>query len=120
MPKKTPLSKMNSGASDPFGKAPAISVEVVEPGKLSGKKAKAKNESKPRKTKMVRDSFTMPEHDYALITVLKERCSSNGAHVKKSELLRAGLVALSKLNGPTLLKRVGQLEKIRTGRPPKK
>lgn len=85
------------------------------------KSAKTKNrkEKKPKKVKMIRDSFTMPENDYSLISTLKQRCLDAGVPVKKSELLRAGLIALSRLNGVSLLKRMVELEKIKTGRPPK-
>jgi hypothetical protein len=40
--------------------------------------------------------------------------------VKKSEIVRAGLYALSLLDDAALLTLVGQLEKIKTGRPSKK
>lgn len=74
---------------------------------------------KQKKIKMVRDSFTMPEHDYANIAVLKEKCLMAGVHIKKSELLRAGLTYLTKLSKPALLKTLKQVEKIKTGRPAK-
>lgn len=69
------------------------------------------------KVKVVRDSFTMPQSDYALIDALKEKAI--GVHVKKSELLRAGLRLLSKLTAAQLKKAVADLEKIKTGRPKK-
>jgi hypothetical protein len=40
-------------------------------------------------------------------------------HVKKSELLRAGLQSLSKLNAVQLKRTISGLEKIKTGRPKK-
>ena len=80
-------------------------------------KATAKKPKKEHKEKVVRDSFTMPQNDYALIATLKER--ANGTHVKKSELLRAGLRLLSKLTAAQLKKSVADLEKIKTGRPKK-
>lgn len=42
------------------------------------------------KAKPVRDSFTMPQADYALIDKLKERALAFRRPAKKSELLRAG------------------------------
>jgi hypothetical protein len=89
------------------------------------KSAPAKKEKKPKKhkpaskVKVVRDSFTMPQGDYAKIAELKQACLKAGVHVKKSELLRAGLQALSKLNPAQLKRAVAQLEKIKTGRPKK-
>lgn len=74
---------------------------------------------KPKKIKMVRDSFTMPENDYAQLADLKKKCLQAGVHVKKSELLRAGLLSLSKLPDAALIKAVEQVEKLKTGRPAK-
>jgi len=76
-------------------------------------------ENKPAKTKMVRDSFTMPETDYAQLEELKKRCLHAGVHVKKSELLRAGLLTLSRLSDNALVRAVDGVEKLKTGRPAK-
>ncbi len=85
----------------------------------SGKKAKPAKNGKSKKIKMVRDSYTMPENDYAKLAELKKICLKAGVPVKKSELLRAGLTVLAKLSTPALLKTVEQVEKIKTGRPGK-
>jgi hypothetical protein len=82
-----------------------------------GKPGKAKKVEK--KVKVVRDSFTMPQSDYAKIAQFKEICLKNGMHVKKSEVLRAGLQALEKLNAAQLKKALAALEPIKTGRPKK-
>lgn len=74
---------------------------------------------KPKKIKMIRDSFTLPEGDYAKLAELKKKCLEAGAHVKKSELIRAGLLRLSKLNRSALLQAIAQVEIIKTGRPAK-
>jgi hypothetical protein len=74
---------------------------------------------KPKKVKMIRDSFTLPESDYVKLAELKKKCLEAGVHVKKSELMRAGLLSLSKLNNPALLKTIEQVEIIKTGRPAK-
>lgn len=79
--------------------------------------AKPPKKDKPKKIKMVRDSFTMPENDYAKLAELKKKCLEAGVHVKKSELLRAGLICLSKLGNTALIKEVEQVEVIKTGRP---
>lgn len=81
------------------------------------KAEKQPKKDKPKKIKMVRDSFTMPESDYAKLDELKKKCLEAGVHVKKSELLRAGLICLSKLNNGSLIKEVEQVEIIKTGRP---
>jgi hypothetical protein len=74
-------------------------------------------DAKPSKQKMVRDSFTLPENDYANLNLLKAKCLENGIEVKKSELVRAGLVALTKMPTATLIKAVSEVERLKTGRP---
>jgi hypothetical protein len=69
---------------------------------------------------VVRDSFTMPENDYELIELLRQRCLKNGVSVTKSEVFRAGLHVLSKMSNEALLDAMEQLEKIKTGRPTSK
>ena len=70
--------------------------------------------------KVVRDSFTMPLADYALIGALKQRCIGLGIAMKKSELLRAGLVALERLPDESLSEVTMGIERVKTGRPPGK
>lgn len=72
-----------------------------------------------RKIKVVRDSFTMPANEYARIAEIKEICAEAKIHVKKSEVLRAGLILLAELDTAQLKRAVGSLEKIKTGRPHK-
>ncbi len=76
-------------------------------------------EMKTRKVKLIRDSFTMPAFDYELIAALKSRALGNNTAVKKSELLRAGLHALNKLEASQLVALVSALEIVKTGRPKK-
>ena len=73
--------------------------------------------SKIAKTKVIRDSFSFPEQDYLKISELKKTCLAAGIHVKKSEILRAGLHLLTKLNLEELKKAIDQVEKDQTGRP---
>ena len=74
----------------------------------------SKQSSKP---KQVRDSFTMPKDDYALIDALKARAVDGKRPAKKSELLRAGLHALLALNTEGLTKALDKLAPVKTGRP---
>ena len=85
----------------------------------AAKAEKPPKADKPKKIKMVRDSYTMPENDYAQLAELKKKCLQAGVHVKKSELLRAGLLSLSRLPDAALIKAVEQVEKLKTGRPAK-
>lgn len=94
---------------------PAEPVKPVKPAKPE-KPPKAEKPAKPRKA-LVRDSFTMPEADFALIAALKERAVGAGRPAKKSELLRAGLRALAALEAKKLRSALEGLEPIKVGRP---
>lgn len=72
---------------------------------------------KSAKVKVIRDSFSFPEQDYLKIAELKKTCLAAGIHVKKGEILRAGLHLLTKLNLAELTQAVEQVEKVQTGRP---
>ncbi|WP_234413738.1 hypothetical protein [Ideonella sp. A 288] len=87
----------------------------------AGKVAKASKAPKAPKlrVKPVRDGFTMPEADFALIGTLKARAMSAQRETRKSELLRAGLHALAAMDTPTLVAALGQLEPVKVGRPKK-
>jgi hypothetical protein len=71
------------------------------------------------RAKLVRDGFTMPEADYALIAQLKHRLHDAKREAKKSELLRAGLQALALLTPKDLAAALDRLAPVKTGRPPK-
>ncbi|MBB2926981.1 hypothetical protein [Paraburkholderia silvatlantica] len=67
----------------------------------------------------MRDTFTMPREDYQQLAVLKQRCLDAGLAVKKSELVRAGLLLLASEPTKRLLAAVKAVEPVKTGRPPK-
>nr|WP_246216516.1 hypothetical protein [Paraburkholderia agricolaris] len=79
----------------------------------------ARKAKPPKKEKVVRDSFTMPKSDYDRIASLKQKCLEAGVSVKKSELLRAGLMMLESAAPQRLLAAVSSLETVKTGRPAK-
>lgn len=72
---------------------------------------------KKNENKVVRDSFSFPEQDYHKISELKKICLSAGVHVKKGELLRAGLNLLTEMTLAELLQAVEKIERVKTGRP---
>ena len=88
-------------------------------------KAKAKPEAagdkaeKARKPKLVRDSFTMPKDEYAVLDQLKSRAAKLGRPTKKSEVLRAGVQALAAMGDAAFLATVTAVPAIKTGRPAK-
>ncbi|WP_283148014.1 hypothetical protein [Silvimonas soli] len=102
----TPVAKKVAAA--PVAKkvaAAPVEVVVVETSK------------KKKKPKVIRDSYTIPESDYAKLAELKKKSLELGIHVKKSELLRAGLHALEALPVARLKTLLGKIENIKTGRP---
>ena len=107
----------NTVSNKPTAKPAPAKAEPAKPEKK--KKAKKAEGKSNDKKKVVRDSFTMPQDDYAMLAALKQSCLKTNMHVKKSELLRAGLHALSKLSAAQLKLAVGKLEQIKTGRPKK-
>lgn len=72
-----------------------------------------------QRARVVRDGFTMPEGDFALIAVLKARALSAHREARKSELLRAGLHALAALDAAGLVAALEALEPLKVGRPKK-
>jgi hypothetical protein len=112
-PKTNTIARKPSVAKAPVVKA--IAPKTATAVEKKSKKVKATS----GKVKVVRDSFTMPKNDYAKIGELKQLCLQDGIHIKKSELLRAGLHALSKLSAAQLKTALSSLEKIETGRPKK-
>lgn len=67
---------------------------------------------------LVRDSFTMPEGEYAVLAAVKQACLKAGIEVKKSELLRIGVALVGRLDMATLRQVLDSLPQLKTGRPP--
>ena len=78
-----------------------------------------KKKDKAEKIKVVRDSFTIPKSEYAQIALLKKRAMALGQEVKKSELIRAGLLLLSSQSDAGLAKALNVVPTLKTGRPGK-
>jgi len=66
---------------------------------------------------LVRDSFTMPEVEYAVLGSVKQACLKAGFEVKKSELLRIGVALLGQLDTASLRAVLAGLPQLKTGRP---
>jgi len=69
------------------------------------------------KHKLVRDSFTIPKSEYAVLDELKQRAMRLTRPTKKGELLRAGIVALSAMTDAAFLAALGKVPSLKTGRP---
>jgi hypothetical protein len=77
----------------------------------------AASKEKHKKPKLVRDSFTMPEAEYAVLGDVKKACIAAGVEVKKSQLLRVGLVLLKGSSVTTLKAMIEALPALKAGRP---
>ncbi len=123
-PVKKPAAAKKVASAKPVSKAvakPAAIKPVAKSAKkpVAGKSATEKKVKKEAKVKVVRDSFTMPQAEYQKIADIKAACLKTGLHVKKSEILRAGLQALAAMSVPQLKVAIEKLDKIATGRPKK-
>lgn len=104
-------------------KAPAAKKPAAKPAAPKTPKAappevtKTAKDSKAKKPKLVRDSFTIPKDEYAVIEALKQRAATLAQPVKKSELLRAGLKTLAGLSDTALRSALQSVPSIKTGRP---
>ena len=82
-------------------------------------KPKIEKPAKAKKTKLVRDSFTIPKTEYNVLDELKQRAGRLANPAKKSELLRAGIKALAAMSDVAFLAAVQAVPAIKTGRPSK-
>jgi hypothetical protein len=72
---------------------------------------------KPENTKVVRDGFSMPAGDHALIATIQSTAMQAGFHMSKSEVFRAALRVLSTLTAEELQRVYASLERVKPGRP---
>jgi Ca2+-dependent lipid-binding protein len=98
---------------------PAKAAKAAKTAKENVKADKADKADKARKPKLVRDSFTIPKTEYAVLDALKQRAAKAGAPAKKSELLRAGIKALAGLDDAAFAAALAAVPAVKTGRPAK-
>lgn len=118
-----PASDGNAGAPSTAPVLPAVAVPPSLPALPPvsalphlpvAKDEAARTQSKP---KLVRDSFTIPKAEYAVLEQLKHRATRLIRPTKKSELLRAGLAALNVLPDDAFLAALERVPSLKTGRP---
>jgi hypothetical protein len=100
-------------------KAPTKAKSVVAKPKVKAAPIAQAAETKPKKPKLVRDSFTFPKDEYQAIAGLKQKALGLKHSAKKSEILRAGLKLLSSLNDKAFLAALNNVPALKTGRPAK-
>lgn len=123
MPKKPQSAKVTTTQASPSPEtstpkkpqAKSKTVKKAEPVKVTT--PETSKSDKPKKPKMIRDSFTMPQDEYAHLSAIKERCLKAGVAVKKSEVLRAAVILLSALSDQKVVQAINRLPAIKTGRP---
>lgn len=69
-----------------------------------------------RNNMVIRDGFSMPEHDYQLIEVLIRKAGLLGHNVNKSEILRAGLQTLNRLSDDEFFQVIQGVTQLKPGR----
>jgi hypothetical protein len=127
--KTAPKSVMPTARKKPAAKKPAVKsaakpaaakkASILNGAKSSGKKGAAPHKEKVKKSKLVRDSFTMPEAEYQGLGEVKKACLKDGFEVKKSELLRIGVALIRKMDSAALKGMLASLPPLKAGRPKK-
>jgi hypothetical protein len=122
--KKTAPAKaaIRKAAAKPAAKAATKPVAKAVAKPASKPKAAVKPAAKPvkvKKPKMVRDSFTMPKAEFAVIEALKVRAAALKVPTKKTEMIRAGIKALAAMSDAAFLNAVRAVPNLKTGRPAK-
>jgi hypothetical protein len=103
-------AKATAKAKPPAGRTASKAPAAKPAGAPAQPVAKAKH-------KLVRDSFTIPKPEYAVLEGLKLRAANLKRPTKKSELLRAGVAALNGMDDKAFLAAVGSVPSLKTGRP---
>lgn len=121
--KAAPQALLKAGTSTVAKKSPVAAKKA--PAKAPVRKAKvalkpaASAAEKAKKPKMVRDSFSIPKAEYAVLDALKLRSAKLNRPVKKTELLRAGIKVLAALSDTVFLAALKGVPSLKTGRPAK-
>ncbi len=119
------VDKQDESLKDRF--AAAESVLLSTPTEDLKKATKPAKEEKPRTRSsgpkvegdlVVRDTFSMPQDDYEIIERLRSKAAKEGVIFTKSEIVRAGLLALSGMPVGNLMNQLAAVEKIKPGRKP--
>ncbi len=103
-----PVAEQPEAAAKPKANAkkPGKAAETAAPAAPVEAPAKA---AKVAKDKFVKVSFSLPESEAGLLDALKKTHQGNGVAIKKSQLLRAGLLALADLDSEHIAKLLAHL-----------
>ncbi|BDT60199.1 hypothetical protein MasN3_36930 [Massilia varians] len=106
---RSTVAHQDQALEDRFAKADSILLKTLPPT--------PEPVPAPQKSLVVRDTFSLPPSDYALIDAVRRTAAKEGRiSTSKSEVIRAGLQVLHLLEGQDLIQALDQLEKILPGR----
>lgn len=97
--------------------APPPSAPLASPVAASVPGSRATKKESVGDSAIIRETFSMPPGDSDLIDQLRQRSAAQGVMLNRSEILRAGLVALSTLSDAKLVEIGNRVPKMKTGRP---
>ena len=119
--KKTAAPRRRKVPAAPEVMSPIVALDEIDAMTILSADTAEKKKDKPRvkKQKLVRDSFTMPEAEYAALGEMKKACLRDGVEVKKSELLRVAVSLLRKMDVLQLQQALAELTPVKAGRPSK-
>jgi len=116
----TPRKQTTATKAPPAAK-PAVKAKPAaaksSASKVAAPVAPEPSKEKAKKPKLVRDSFSMPEGEYAVLGAVKKACLKAGIEVKKSELLRIGVALIQKMDVAALKAVLSTLPPLKAGRP---
>lgn len=98
-------SRANAVRATPARRRPAPKAPVV--AEVAAAAADAVPPEKPRKIKVLRDTFSMPKGEFEVLDALKQRAASAGRPAKKSDVLRAGVKALAAMGDIAFMAALG-------------
>jgi hypothetical protein len=111
-PARASATKLGVPAAEPQAEGSAAADKP-----LAAKAVEAPPQATTAKPRLVRDSFTIPKSEYAVLEALKLRAANLTRPTKKSELLRAGIGALHAMTDEAFLAALNTVPSLKTGRP---
>ncbi|MDX1539760.1 MAG: hypothetical protein R3349_00010 [Geminicoccaceae bacterium] len=89
----------------------------AEPPAPEAARAGAAEATAPPREKVVRDTFSFPERDHRRIAEISDAALNAAIRVNKSEIVRAGLIALQGMTAEARDELLRSVEHLKTGRP---
>ncbi len=91
-------------------KPPPVTPDLTQNPRVVQKVAKGNS-------RIIRETFSLPPAESEVIENIRRRCAVVGVMLNRSEVIRAGISALQKLDEPSFLEVVSRIPKLKTGRP---